>query len=97
MQPPTKDILCDTCRQNVAVRHFYDSEHPSGLIERHLCVSCPYPMTNWQQVELTRYLLLNGKCEECGRPPSSFVGIPGPERFLLCGDCLERRFGATHT
>ena len=83
---PPKEGLCDTCRQNVAVRHLRDDD----LTERHLCVSCPYPITDWQLCELTYYLLKTGKCERCGGKPFSFGGLPGvafPPRRLLCEAC----------
>ena len=85
-QPPKGSDLCDTCRQNVAVRHFRDD----NLVERHLCASCRYPMTDWQLHELTMFLLKTGKCERCGGKPFSFGGVPGvpyPPREILCQAC----------
>ncbi len=84
------ETLCDTCRQNVAVRHFTDAD----MVQRHLCVLCPYPMTDWQQVVITTCVILNGKCQSCGSPAFCSLGLPGPNRFVLCKDCTDRKLNS---
>lgn len=32
--------LCDTCRQNRAIRHWTDAEQPGVLIKRQVCAMC---------------------------------------------------------
>jgi hypothetical protein len=82
--------LCDTCRQHWAPYHFEEEG-----VQRHLCIECHarYPMSDWQQVEQTKEILLQGKCEVCGGQPFAVSGIPGPQRKVLCSDCLRERFG----
>lgn len=89
---PPKEVLCDTCRQNVAVRHFWvdDVLFAGKLVQRHLCVTCPYPISNWQLHELTMLILETGNFELCGGKPFSFGGVPGvsyPQREILCQAC----------
>ena len=41
--------------------------------------------------ELTKYLLLEGKCQFCGGPVFALDGIPGPRRRVYCYQCGEKR------
>jgi hypothetical protein len=85
--------LCDTCRQNRAIRHWTDADHPGVLISRQVCAMCLGLSQSETIIELTTYLMREGKCQFCGGPVAAVSGIPGPGRIVDCQQCEQKRLG----
>ena len=83
--------LCDTCRQNRAIRHWIDAEQPGQLIDRQVCAMCLGLSESEAACELPEYLLAVGKCQFCGAPAFSVSGVPGPKRVVACSECEKKR------
>lgn len=87
----TDSNLCDTCRQNHAIRHWTNAEHPGVLVERQVCAMCLGLSDNEILFELTAFLMREGKCQFCGGPFFAVSGIPGPGRIVACQRCEQKR------
>jgi hypothetical protein len=86
------DILCDTCRQHIAVRHFIDADYQFGPVERHICLDCPRPISAGDDALLSKRIVEGGRCQICSTPAFSVSGIPGPSREVLCQQCASQRY-----
>jgi hypothetical protein len=88
------DQLCDTCRQNVAIRRFIDFQYGRPR-ERRMCADClvMHPLSPIELLELTSRIFATGKCEICGDQPFSVGGMPGEtgvtRRAVLCRKCSD--------
>ena len=83
--------LCDTCRQNHPIRRWTDADIPGVLVDRQVCAMCLGFSEGEILFELTKYLLLEGKCQFCGGPVFAVEGIPGPRRRVSCQQCEVKR------
>ena len=87
--------LCDTCRQHRAIVRFVDTEMGSPR-NRQVCATCfsgYRPASADELIDMDTILLLQGKCERCGKPAFCAGGIPGPDRHVLCKGCADQAWG----
>ncbi len=87
--------LCDTCRQHRAIVRFVDNETGSPR-DRKVCATCflaRRPSSDLEMIDINKVVLLQGKCERCGKPAFCVSGIPGPDRLVLCQECAEQKSG----
>ena len=81
--------LCDTCRQHRAIVRFVDTEMGSPR-NRQVCATCfsgYRPASADELIDMDTILLLQGKCERCGKPAFCASGIPGPPSSSVQGLC----------
>jgi hypothetical protein len=88
---PQPTSLCDTCRQNQAVRRIIECDHPLGTVERQLCLECSsrHPLSAEDFMAITEQILLSGRCQVCGQRAVAVSGIPGPALRVLCERCAD--------
>ena len=94
-EPIPSDQVCDACRQHRAVIRFVDTDMGVARCRR-MCATCfsgYHSTTGAELIDIDKLVLLQGKCERCGKPAVCASGIPGPDRLVLCEECADKVWG----